>query len=179
MPLSHAVFLRGVNVGKTARVKMDRLVAVLKQDGLEVERTVLQSGNVIVSNWTTSTVELAERVRHSLEERLGLSVGAVALGAKDLRTIVRSNPLSLGDVDLTRWIVVLCAPKLSSKEFAQLVPLLKSPNEVALGAGMVHQWCPEGVSSVQALQPLVERQFSFAATARNMRVLRLVAEHFE
>jgi uncharacterized protein (DUF1697 family) len=82
----YVVLLRGINVGKAKRVAMADLRALLAGAGYTDVRTVLNSGNAVVTGPDEPTAEQATRIEDAITERTGLDVRAVVLTADALRT---------------------------------------------------------------------------------------------
>lgn len=89
------VLLRGVNLGPHRRVPAADLRGAAQDAGFADVRTLLTSGNLVVTSGTSGARtpdDVARLVHDSLTERLGADIPAVALSAERLEQIVRENP---------------------------------------------------------------------------------------
>ena len=92
---AYVVLLRGVNLGPYRRVSAADLRGAAQDAGLADVRTLLTSGNLVVTTGTSgagSAEEVARLVQNGLSTRLGIDVPAVALTTSRLADIVRANP---------------------------------------------------------------------------------------
>ena len=137
------MLLRGINVGRAKRVAMAELRALLAELGYENVRTLLNSGNMVLSEGAGET---AARIEEALAERLGVSARVTVLTAAELTAIVQENPL-LDRADTPSRLQ--CAFLFDPADRARLVSLLErrwEPEAFALGARVAYLWCPNGLS---------------------------------
>ena len=71
---THVVLLRGVNVGKGNRIPMATFKSLLQRMGCEDVRTLLNSGNAVVSRPKVSAGTLAGEVGSAIHDTVGLDV---------------------------------------------------------------------------------------------------------
>jgi len=93
------VLLRGINVGRAKRLAMADLRALLADAGYTDVRTVLNSGNAVVTGPDEPPAAHAARVETAITERTGLDVRVVVLTAGQLHEVAAANPFT--DVALT------------------------------------------------------------------------------
>lgn len=132
------VLLRGVNVGRAKRVPMAELREVLDGLGFTAVRTVLNSGNAVV---TGPDGEHAPRIETALRERFGFEVRVVVLTAAQLVAIVDAHPFADIADDGSRMMAhVLAAPPEPGHG-----PAAADPDHARLIGQVVYQWCPDGL----------------------------------
>lgn len=132
------VLLRGVNVGGAKRVPMAQLRELLGGLGFTAVRTVLNSGNAVV---TGPDGEHAARIEAALRERFGFEVRVVILTAQQLQEIIDAHPFADVAVDGSRMMAhVLAAPP-----GPEHVPAAADPEHARLIGQVVYQWCPDGL----------------------------------
>jgi uncharacterized protein (DUF1697 family) len=85
------VLLRGVNIGGV-RFRMADLAAALEQTGFSEVRTVLASGNVILSTDLDDPQAIADAVTAVIDERFGLDVAAIVVSLPVVRNAVQEYP---------------------------------------------------------------------------------------
>jgi len=171
----HVALLRGINVGKSGRIKMADLTRELALDGVQVVATVVQSGNLVIADWKSDSAQLARTIEATLSRRASITTRCLVRSSDELDRILSANPLSEVASDPSRYLVHLCEPALTSRQWKVVVGEINAPEHVAFAAGSVYQWCPDGVSNAQLVSPLLERSSAVAVTARNWRTLESLA----
>src|SRR3954470_24420618 len=100
--------LRGINLGSKRRVAMADLRALLEELGYEDVRTVLASGNVVM---TGPKAKARERLQGARAERLRKDIRAVIRTMDELRAVVKADPFEDQADNPTRYFVVFCDAK--------------------------------------------------------------------
>jgi uncharacterized protein (DUF1697 family) len=95
----YAVFLRGINLGPRRRVPMGKLRTVREQAGYEDVRTLLASGNVVLTS-RAKPATLERELPRTLREALGIAIAVVVRTRDELAEVIAFDPL--GDVAATR-----------------------------------------------------------------------------
>lgn len=131
------VLLRGINVGRANRIAMADLRALLADAGYTAVRTVLNSGNAVVSGPDDPPGVHAARIEAAVTERTGLSVGVVVLTAEGLRTIVDADPFADLADDGSRMMAHVHAEPVD--------PDLPVPEHTRVDGQVIYQWCPDGL----------------------------------
>ncbi|WP_296664776.1 DUF1697 domain-containing protein [Demequina sp.] len=96
MPATHAVLIRGINVGGRNPVPMAALRTRLEEAGLGEVRTYIQSGNVLADGAGRSTSEVGDTVVGVLAEAFGVDTVVVTVDAHALRSAVDDAPDGFG-----------------------------------------------------------------------------------
>jgi uncharacterized protein (DUF1697 family) len=87
-----ALLLRAVNVGGRRRVPMADLRALLEAAGFTGVRTLVNSGNAVVSAATVESHLLEGRVEALLAARFGFDVPVIARTSTELGSVIGANP---------------------------------------------------------------------------------------
>ncbi len=90
--MKYVALLRGINVGKGARVPMKDLKALFEGLGLDGVITYLNSGNVVFSS-TMSAPELTRLVEDELERAFGARIPTLIKTSAEIIAIAESIPL--------------------------------------------------------------------------------------
>lgn len=172
--MTHLLFLRAVNLGKTNKVPMKLLMAAMEREGLGQASYLLQSGNVIVSATELNAVELKRRTEALVLDEFGVNTVAIGRTPQDLARVMATNPYTApagGTVHVAFWDEVpepasLAALGAESFTDAQLTLI---GNEAYMRY--------EGSTHTSKLSnALLERRLKVPTTARNVRTLeRLLA----
>jgi uncharacterized protein (DUF1697 family) len=96
--LKYVALLRGINVGKGARVPMETLKALFEGLGLSDVVTYLNSGNVVFES-ARSTSELAEVISDELERTFGQKIPTLVKTSAEMIAIAESIPGEWGNND--------------------------------------------------------------------------------
>jgi uncharacterized protein (DUF1697 family) len=139
------VLLRGINVGRNRRIAMADLRALLTDLGHTDVRTVLNSGNAVVSAADTAPSEHAAQVEAAIEDRLGMAVPCIVLAADELREIAAGNPFAGVADDGSRMMVHVLAAPPGPELLDRYDPVAADPDHARLVDRVIYQWCPYGV----------------------------------
>ncbi|MBI0582901.1 MAG: DUF1697 domain-containing protein [Methanomassiliicoccus sp.] len=85
--------LRGINVGRSNRIKMADLKEILADIGLTRTQTYIQSGNVIFES-NEDEGPLREKIERTVEEMFGFSTTVVLRTAAEVRKLIADCPFS-------------------------------------------------------------------------------------
>lgn len=174
MPTSIAL-LRGINVGRAKRVAMADLRALLEGLGFTGVRTLLNSGNAVLTIPAGARGNPATQIESALASQLHVAARVFVFSAKDLHEIVAKMPLPQFAENPSRAIVTFIP---NPADLAKLRPLLKqdwSPEALALGHQAAYAWCPNGLLE-SPLNTAITRLLQDGGTARSWAtVLKLEA----
>jgi uncharacterized protein (DUF1697 family) len=164
--VTYVGLLRGVNIGRSTRVAMAELRALVEQLGYHGVRTILNSGNVVFAGPRAPATRVAGQVELALARHLGVTVRGVVLTARELAAAVAANPLVEIASDPSR--LVLAVPS-NPKGLVRIKPLLEkdwAPEAIAAGPRAAYFWCPGGFHDSPAAEA-VRRAFGDSVTMRN------------
>jgi uncharacterized protein (DUF1697 family) len=145
MPGTHVALLRGINVGRAKRISMAELRAFVESLGYADVKTLLNSGNVVLTRRGKGARDPGPAIEKGLAEAVGVKARVVALTAEELATVVAENPLVEVADDPSRLMVAVL---LDRADRAKVVPLLKQDwgtDSLALGSLAAYVWCPGGI----------------------------------
>jgi len=171
MDVTYVGLLRGVNIGRSKRVAMADLRALVEQLGYTGVRTILNSGNVVFTGSRAPAARVARRVELALAKRLGVPVRVVVLTASELAAAAAANPLVESAPDPSR--LVLAVPS-NPEDLARMRPLLEkdwAPEAAAAGPRAAYFWCPAGFIDSPVAEA-VRRAFGDSVTMRNWATVR-------
>ena len=166
MASTHVALIRGINVGKTKRVAMADLRALVESFGYTDVRTLLNSGNVVFTAPGTTAARAAERIEEGLEKKLRVPARVIVLTARDVATVVSENSLHAVATNASRLLV---AVYFDPKDRRRLLPLTEGEwgdERLVVGARAAYIWCPDGIL-VSKLQVAVGKLLRDATTTRN------------
>jgi uncharacterized protein (DUF1697 family) len=172
----YVVLLRGINVGKAKRVAMADLRALLGDLGYTDVKTMLNSGNAVLTGDGAAPAEHAARIEAAIAERLGLDVRTMVLGAGELRTIVDGHPFADIATNGSRMMANVLSAQPDPALFAQHDPTALDPENSRLGERVIYQWCPDGVLAAPPVAGAAEKDLGVDVTARNWNTITKLAD---
>jgi uncharacterized protein (DUF1697 family) len=172
----YAVLLRGINVGGRTLVPMADLRALLSGLGFTDVRTLLQSGNAVLTSPDvhsadptdpTEATGVAQRIEQAVEQKFDRPIRCLVRTADELRSVIENNPLSEVATNGSRMMALFLSENPDPALLAQHDPVALAPTEIAVGDRVIYQWCPDGVSNAPLVGPFVEKKLKIAVTGRN------------
>lgn len=155
---------RGINVGKTKRIAMAELRAMLEDLGLLRVRTLLNSGNAIFEASRPDPVKIAAAIEAAIRDRFGFGAPTVVVTAEDLRSIVLENPIAVRDP--SRFLVAFARDAAALTRIALLGERSWRPEAIAVGRRAAYLRCATSLIESK-LFPAVARAAGDAVTTRN------------
>lgn len=170
------VLLRGVNVGGVT-VRSADLTACLTAAGFEDVRTVLASGNALVTA-TGSERDVATRVETALRERYGRDVPALVRTQQEVRDVVEHSPYP-SDSDTHHAYLLFTQDAAGAAELLRAAQaILADPGDagvdeaVAGGDRLLYWWCPRGATLTTPISKSLPRVKGVGpTTTRNLRTM--------
>lgn len=166
----HIALLRGINVGGKNRIPMSELRDALAASGFEDVRTLLASGNVVLSSRKGADA-LARACEAVIEDRFGLEIAVVTRTRAQLAAIVRRDPFGDVATDPRRYQVTFLDSKLSASVADKLASLALAGEQLVVHGREVYTWHPDGVGRSKLAGALAARSLGVTATARNWATL--------
>ena len=155
---------------------MSTLRTVFERLGYSDVTTYIQSGNVVFDSPERRSTALAPRIEVALANEFGLAIGVVVRSARELNTVIETNPF-LGRVKDPSKLHVLfldAAPdpqRLETIDAARFVP-----DQYAVGAREIYLHCPNGVGRSKLAAALGPKLAPLSATMRNWNTTTKLAE---
>lgn len=174
----YAVLLRGINVGGKAKVPMAELRTMLAGLGHTDVRTLLQSGNVVLTA-PGSADKVARQVEQGVKATFGLDVSCLVWSRDQLQAVIDGNPLSDVATDGAKMMAFFLSDKPDPKRLAEHDPRSLAPDHIRVGDQVVYQWCPDGFLEAPAVGPFLEKRLGLRATARNWNTVNKLAGMFD
>jgi uncharacterized protein (DUF1697 family) len=167
--------LRGVNLGKTARVSMPELRELLTGLGYEDVRTYVASGNVVLTS-SLQPARLERELRAQIADGLGVDVPVLVRTRDELARIVERNPLADVADNGSRYMVSFLSAKPKAGVVRELAKLDVEPERVVAHGHELYAWHPDGVGRSKLAALLTEKRLGVVATARNWNTVTKLLE---
>jgi uncharacterized protein (DUF1697 family) len=164
-PGRYVVLLRGINVNPTTRVSMEELRSIVGGLGYSDVRTILQSGNVLV---TSAAVPDVPKLEEAIASGTGVRSKVIALEIDAFRSLVEQNPLLDVSDDLSKMVITFLGSRIDPADMVRPSDRELAAERLVITPAAVYQFCPLGILKSQ-LKPQWWKQFGPEITARNVR----------
>jgi len=157
--------LRGINVGGSKIIKMDRLRALFAALGFAGAHTYLQSGNVLFTAPAEGPAQEAA-IRDRIRADLGFDVDVAVRSARGMTAAVKRNPLLQPGRDPRHlhatFLIGARRPSLKGIDLP-----LRADEEAVLVRDIVYMYCPTGYGETKIHTQFLRRALGVPATTRN------------
>jgi uncharacterized protein (DUF1697 family) len=169
--------LRGINLGKHRRVKMDDLRTAYESLKLRDVRTYLQSGNVVFTTKEGDSTVLARRLETQLERTLGFRADVIARSVSDMRAVVARNPFAhRSGIDRSRLLVTFLAADPGEEARDKVRSIKTDPEELRIEGRELYVYFPEGMGRSKLPAAAIEKALKTTGTARNWNTVTKLLE---
>jgi uncharacterized protein (DUF1697 family) len=169
--------LRGINVGKTTRLGMADLRALLTGAGYGEVATHLQSGNVVLAAEATGA-DLERELEALLQGQLDRPIRVVVRTAKELAAVVQADPLAGVAENPSRKQVNFLRSTLDSAIAKELESEARdlAPERLVVRGREIYTWHPDGMQSSPTARLLTDQRLQTTVTARNWNTVAKLLE---
>ncbi len=169
------VLLRGVNVGKGNRVPMAAFTSLLEGLGCTGVRTLLNSGNAVVTAPRRNTTAFAATVAEAIAAQLGVTTPVIVKSSAEFARIVSGAPMTPAAADYGAFLVAFAQAPEGLRMLDALVSLAAPPERLVVTADAGYLSCPAGLLDSR-VAPVLLGKAGRAVTTRNWAtVLKLQA----
>ena len=172
----YAVLLRGINVGKAKRVAMADLRALLGDLGYTDVKTILNSGNAVLTGAEAPPDEHAARIEAAIAERLGMDVRTVVLTGDELRSVVEGHPFAEIADNGSRMMAYVYVRPVDGALVSGNPAVPQDLERARVGDRAVYQWCPDGLMAAPDVGPFIKEHLRTEVTARNWNTITKLVE---
>jgi uncharacterized protein (DUF1697 family) len=164
--LKLAVLLRGINVGGNNKVPMSDLKALLADLGYTDIKTILNSGNAVVST-SDSPKKVEAAVSKAIASTLNLKIEVMARTHQELAAIVKADPLGKVATNPSHYAVAFLRSTPPKTALAAVDPEAYAPECWKLVGRELFVWYANGQAKTKLVGNFWEKNLKMAATARN------------
>lgn len=165
--------LRGVNVGGV-RFAMADLAAALEQAGFAAVRTVLASGNVLVTTDEVEPTAVSGAVSAVIRDRFGFEVAVVTVELAVVRRAAEAYPFARA-AHRHAYVVFADDPAVLAALLKADEPLDADVERVLPGDGVLYWDAPKGATLTTTFgRRLGRRQRAATVTTRNLGTLERI-----
>ncbi len=167
--------LRGVNVGKTKRVPMAELRALLSSLGYTNVATLLNSGNAVFHATSGTSATHARSIAAAITAQFQFDVPVIVKSAREITAIVADPPIHAEVAEHARLLVAFVQDSKTLSELAIIAPLVVPPEQFAVSKDAAYLLCAAGILESKAWNTLLDKAGRAATTRNWATVLKLCA----
>jgi uncharacterized protein (DUF1697 family) len=161
-------FLRAVNVGGHAPIKMPALRELFTALKFEAPRTYVQSGNVVFKSAERDLARTASRIQQGILKRFGCCPEVVLRSPDELRAVIRQNPFrNRTGIEPGKLLVFFLAKDPAKDADKRLRALAIEPEEVHLVGRELYIYFPNGAGKSRLPWARVDQALESRGTGRN------------
>jgi uncharacterized protein (DUF1697 family) len=170
-------FLRAVNVGGHAKIKMDALRELFLSLQFAEPQTYVQSGNVIFKSSERDLTRIAKRIHEGIEKKFGCCPEVVLRTPDDLRAAIRKNPFrKRANIEPGKLLVSFLAAEPAKDAVKSLTALAIQPEELYLVGRELFIYFPNGQGKSKLPWARVDKALQTAGTGRNWNSVTKILE---
>jgi uncharacterized protein (DUF1697 family) len=173
-----ALLLRGINVGGNNKVAMADLKRILGDLGYTDCKTLLNSGNAVVTT-DDEPAKAEKRVTAAIKQELGLSIDVMARTHDELAAVVKANPLKAVATNPKYSVVAFLHTTPAQDALDDIDPKQYAPECWKLVGRELFIWFANGQGKTKLPANLFDKRLKTPATARNwntvVKLLELTA----
>ena len=166
--------LRAVNLGPVNRVKMADLRAALEGAGYEDVRTLLQSGNVVLSSDKRPDA-VAREMEKLIARDFGVETDVIVRTRDELAAAIERNPIAEADDQPKRCQVSFLSGEPDAAAAARVSDIDLAPERFEISGREIYAWHPEGLQRSKLARALGDG-LGVTATARNWNTVKKLLE---
>jgi uncharacterized protein (DUF1697 family) len=167
--------LRGINLGAHNRIPMADLRALLDDIGYPDARTLVQSGNIVLSA-EPQPDKLAAELERAITGKFGVQTPVVVRTREELAAVVALDPL--GDVaqEHKLYQVSFLSAEPDPEVVAKIAQNDFAPELFVHVGREIYAWHPDGIHSSRLARMLSDKRLGVVATARNWKTTTKLLE---
>jgi uncharacterized protein (DUF1697 family) len=161
-------FLRGINVGGHAIVKMDALRALFVSLKFRDPQTYVQTGNIVFKTSERSLPAIAVTIQRAIEKKFACRPEVILRTVEELRAVVARNPFAeRPEIEPGKLLVSFLAG-VPAKDAAESLRLMAiSPEELHLLNREVYIYFPNGMGKSKLPWSRLDKVLKTPGTGRN------------
>jgi uncharacterized protein (DUF1697 family) len=171
----HIALLRGINLGSRNRVSMPELRDLLSELGYGDVRTLLQSGNVVLTS-RAGADRVARELESAIADRLGVTTAVVVRTRDEIADVIERNPLADVAEDPKRYQVSFLSDAPAPDVVRELEAADVAPEQLVVSGREIYVWHAGGIQRSPASKLLADERLGVTATARNWNTVTKLLE---
>lgn len=172
--------LRGVNLVKHNRIKMDALRALYESLKLRDAQTYVQSGNVVFRSDEKDLEKLARRIETGIERTFGFHSDVILRSAADLRGTIARNPFAgRRDIEPNKLLVTFLTAEPTREAREKVLQVKTAPEELRIEGREIYIYFPNGMGRSKLSWLKIAEMLETSGTGRNWNSVTKLLEMAE
>jgi uncharacterized protein (DUF1697 family) len=172
---SQIALLRGINVGSHNRIAMADLRGLLAELGYPDARTLVQSGNIVLSA-ELAPAELAAELERAIAGKFGVQTPVVVRTREELAAVVALDPLGAVAQEHKLYQVSFLSAEPDREAVAKIEQNDFAPERFVHVGREIYAWHPGGIHNSRLARTLSDKRLGVIATARNWKTTTKLLE---
>ncbi len=169
--------LRGVNLAKHNRMKMEDLRAVYESLKLTDPRTYVQSGNVVFRTREQNLDSLARRIETGVEKTFGFRPDVILRTSSEMRDVIARNPFaSRQGIEPNKLLVTFLAGDPDPEAREKLLQIDTGEEEFRVDGRQVYIYYTNGLARPKISWVAIARALKTSGTGRNWNTVTKLLE---
>lgn len=173
--MKYVAFLRAINVGGNAIIRMADLKKMFEVAGLENVQTYIQSGNVIFES-EEGTDSLAKQIERQLEKAAKYKIEVFVRTMREVKSIMKKSPFRAKDGEIVYVTFLNTKPGQQSQQ--ALLNHKSDADDFAFKGREVYTLRRDREKSVFS-NNLLEKILKMPATSRNLTTITKIVEKYK
>ena len=168
----YIAILRGINVSGSKMIKMDSLKLSMMELNFKKIETYIQSGNLIFEYAKTNQHNLADLIKHKIQESFGFQIPVIVKNAEEMNVVITNNPfvnIHKEAIDKLH-VTFLSAEPVNALKYT-LTGIKSDSDEFYIDRNVVYLFCPNGYGRTKLTNNYFETKLKIAATTRNWKTV--------
>jgi len=180
--IQYSGFLRGINVGGHALIKMAELQRTFERMGLKNVRTLLASGNVVFETGQAVEKRLTKKIETELKAAFKYDIAVMLRSLDDLNALRSAEPFRGIKVTPDIRLYVTFLPE-AAKPWTITIPFASARNELRIPGVAPREVfsvvdLSKGRGTTEAMN-ILEKEFGSKITTRNWNTILKILEQTE
>jgi uncharacterized protein (DUF1697 family) len=175
--------LRGVNLVRHNRIKMDALRSLYETLGLHEPQSYIQSGNVVFKTEKRNIVLVTKQIQGAIESEFGFRPAVIARTTAEMREVVARNPFGgRSNIEPSKLLVTFLMSDPGEAAREKVRAIKTNPEELRIEGREMYVYFPNGMGRSKLPFAAIDKALKIPVTARNWNsVLKLLemAERME
>jgi len=174
---TYIALLRGINVGGSNHIKMDKLKESLISLGLLSVSTYIQSGNILFQFIQIQKNDLLYLITEKIKDDFGITVPVHVLTAAELNKIISANPFTaLNDIAVDKLHVTFLSQTPGKEHLSAIHPMKDGGDEAAAIGNVIYLHCPNGYGRTKFSNTYFDKKLKVNATTRNWKTIKVLQD---
>jgi uncharacterized protein (DUF1697 family) len=160
--------LRGINLGRHNRIKMDAVRAMYESLALRDPQTYVQSGNVIFRTSEPDAATLAKTIQNGIEKAFGIRSAVILRTVPELRDVIARNPFATRtEIDPSKFLVNFLASDPGQEVQTRVNQIKTDSEELRMDGRELYIYFPNGMARPKLSLATLGKILNTPATGRN------------